>query len=188
MAISKTNSPARAGMKRPRTVRFNNTVKHVLDTRRVEPQQIKATWYSKVELTHLKADLKGDLTMLFTGQVKSEETNTASWRGLEAYTQRNTKFQKYRKERRTFLVAGVKDLQQRLRAEGLATEHSISKLVTIASKQAVQEAQNLAALDTLAANQIYLETFLAPKVEMPAVGVPQEALLPHQQLVTARTA
>jgi hypothetical protein len=199
MAISKATTLAHGGMKRPRSVRFCNTVKHVLDARRVEHEEVKATWLSKAELATIKHELRTDITSFLNGQVQAMESNTACWRGLEVYTQRNNKYQAHRRERRAFLVTGVKDLQMRLKAEGLPTENSIRKLVAISTKQAVQEAHNLAQQDALAASQIYLETFLAPSsafdkldsvvADMP-LGVATEDLFAanHQQLVTARTA
>ena len=195
MAISKSTSTSprtSAGMKRPRAVRFNNTVKHVLDNRR-DAEQVRCTWYNKAELGAIKTDIKSDLQMYFAGKLTETETNTISFRGLELYTKR-TKFQKHRRERRTFLSNGVQDLQRRLKAEGLSSEKAISKLVTIASKSANHEAQTQAQQDSLEANQIYLDTFLCPVGddkfnELPAVVAPHhDSLTSHQQLVTARTA
>ena len=206
MAISKSSHSASrfstnatvAGMKRPRTVRFCTTVKHVFDTKRADNA---STWYSNVELAAIKKAIRSDLHSLYAGEMLiDEESNYFSWRGLESYTHRNSKFQKHRKERRAFLTSGVKDLQQRLQAENLPTGEAIRKLVTIASKPAVQEAQKLAARDFDDANQIYLETFLLPTIGTDKLNTPATACIPpavahdglpaphQQQLVMARTA
>jgi hypothetical protein len=191
MAISK----ATAGMKRPRSVRFNTTVKHVLDTSR---DQVRTTWYNKDELSCIKGCIKTDLCGLFSGRIQGAETNSCSWRGLETYTQRHQKnLYLHRKERRAFLISGVKNLQQRLSAEGLSPEGAIRKLCTISSMPAVQEAQHLAQLDSLDANQIYLETFLLHSSnavdkysDFPPMVASLSDDLPgaHQQLVAAITA
>lgn len=180
-------------MKRPRSVRFNNTVKHVLDNRR-DAEQVRCTWYNKTDVAAFKADIKTDLTMLVKGEITATETNTVSFRGLEIYTRR-TKYQKTRRERKNFLSKGVLDVQRRLKSEGLNAEQAISKLVSIASKSANHEAQTQAQQDSLEANQIYMETFLCPTAaedklaELPPMVVAdQDNFAAHQQLVTARTA
>ena len=194
MAIIKSTSAATsAGQKRPRAVRFNTTVKDVLDTRRTA--ECPSTWYNAGDLASFKGAIRCDLQSLFAGQVQLQETDEISWRGLESYTQKSKKFQKHRRERRTFLVQGVKDLQERLKAEGLPADGALRKLMTIASKPAVQEAQTLAQQDASDANQIFLETFLVPttvsaKMELADVAMVANDGLPSatQQLITARTA
>ena len=192
MAILKTNNANMAGRKRPRAVRFHNTVKHVTDTRR-DIEQVRSTWLNKSELCEIKGAIKTDLQQLFSGRVEAIETSHKSWRGLETFTRRSNKLIKHRRERRAFLAQGVKDLQQRLKAEGLSAEKAISKLCKIASKQSATEAQTQAAQDSLDANQIYLETFLVPNVEdklaeLPPVVVANDNFASQQQLVTARMA
>lgn len=195
MAIIKgtTASATSAGQKRPRAVRFNTTVKHVLDTRRTP--ECPNTWYNASDMTAFKRAIKCDLQKLSAGRVQLEETEEVSWRGLEVYTQKNKKFQKHRRERRAFLVKGIKDLQNRLGAEGLPVDGALRKLMSISSKPAVQEAQRLAQEDSNSANQIYLEQFLVPtvnnnKMELADVQVLANDGLPPatQQLITARTA
>jgi len=155
-------------------------------------------WYNASELAAIKQGIRSDLHSLYAGQVPAYDTEDDSWRGLENYTQKHSKFQKHRKQRRAFLTQGVKDLQQRLGAESLSSELAIRKFSTIASRRAVQEAQKLAAMDNHAANQIYLDTFLVgacpTKVEAkPAAVVPMPPMIAQQgaptpQLVMARTA
>ena len=195
MAIIKPTiaSATSVGQKRPRAVRFNTTVKHVLDTRRTP--EYPNTWYNAEDMTSFKRAIRCDLQNLSTGRVRLEETEDVSWRGLEVYTQKNKKFQKHRRERRAFLVKGIKDLQKRLGDEGLPADGALRKLMIISSRPAVQEAQRLAQQDSNSANHIYLEQFLVPtvnsnKMELADVQVLANDGLPPatQQLITARTA
>ena len=206
MTIIKSTT-ASVGQKRPRTVCFNTTVKYVLDTRRnLEdgPTSDSSTWYAVSDMTAIKTSIRCDLQNLSAGRLPFRETDQVSWRGLEIYThkkKKDNKFHRHRRERRAFLNKGIQDLQKRLGVEGLPTDAALRKLSMISSKPAVQEAQRLAQEDAKAANQIYLEQFLVPtsnnsrkeekKMELTDVSVVANDGLPpviQQQPMTARTA
>jgi len=198
MAISKSfssTSTSPAGKKRLRVVRFNATVKHVSDTRRTS--DCRNTWYDTTDMASFKESIRSDFRKAGAGQTEFKDSDEVSWRGLEVYTQKRSKYQRHRRERRAFLVTGVKDLQTRLRAVGLPVEGALHKFMTIACKQAVEVARTLAEQDTADANQIYLEQFLMPTTSgrndkmspTDVCAVANDGLLPTaQQLITARTA